>query len=95
MNKQLKNIRQGQTRWKVVVYEPGHIDGYDDQHIAAVHRCFVTSVSGNIVRYTVDDNGYMIAGREWFIRNTESSFRKALKKANLAIKKINNEIHRL
>lgn len=89
MNNREKNVRQGRTRWQVVVYEPGSFEGYDDQHIAVVNRCFVTSVSGNTIRYTANDNGYYMSGRTWFANNTESSYRKALKKAKYLIDVIN------
>lgn len=85
MNKREKNIRQGQTRWQVVVYEPGSLDGYDDRYVAAVQRCFVTSVSGNTIRFTVNHNEYYMSGRSWFAKNTETSYRKALKKAKYLI----------
>ena len=39
----MKKIKQGQARWKVVVYGPGKIEGYDDQYVAAVYPCFITS----------------------------------------------------
>ena len=47
----MKKIKQGQARWKVVVYEPGKIEGYDDQCVAVVYACFITSVDNGTIRY--------------------------------------------
>ena len=85
--KRLKNLRQGQTRWKVVVYEPGKLQGYDDQYVAAVYLCFVTAVRGTTVNYQ-SGNGPYICGREWFIKNTAQTYRKALAQARSAVKAI-------
>ena len=85
MNKREKNVRQGQTRWQVVLYEPGAFAGYDDRYVAVVHRCFVTSVSGNTVRYTIDGHSYMMSGRKWFIDHTEASYKRAIGKARYHI----------
>lgn len=82
--KRLKNLRQGQTRWQVVVYEPGKMEGFDDQHVAMVYRCFVTAVRGTTVNYQAGHGPY-ICGREWFIKNTESTYRKAVAKAQIAV----------
>lgn len=84
--KRLKNLRQGQTRWKVVVYEPGKVQGYDSQHVAMVYRCFVTAVRGTTVNYQCE-NGPYISGREWFIKNTKATYRKAVAKAQIAVNK--------
>lgn len=83
----MKKIRQGQTRWKVVVYEPGKIDGYDDQYVAMIYRCFVTAVSGSRLSYSCGSGPY-ICGSNWFIRNTESSYRRAYRKAKLMLNNV-------
>lgn len=82
--KRLKNVRQGKTRWMVVVYEPGKIQGHDDVHVAFVYSCFVTAVRGTTVHYR-NGAGPYISGREWFLKNTEPTFRKALSKGRDAI----------
>jgi len=82
--KRLKNLRQGQTRWKVVVYEPGKVQGYDNQYVAMVYRCFITAVRGTTVNYQCE-NGPYICGREWFINNTEGTYRKAAAKAQVEV----------
>lgn len=76
----MKKIRQGQTRWKVVIYDPGKIKGYDDQFVAVVYRCFVTKVNRSRVYYKCG-NGPYICGSNWFVRNTCSTFRKAMRQA--------------
>ena len=83
-SKKSKNVRQGQTRWKVVVYSPGKIEGYDDQYVAIVYRCFVTAVVGCAVHYQCGDADY-ICGRGWFIDNTVSTFRKAVAQAQIEV----------
>lgn len=78
-----KNVRQGHTRWKVVVYSPSQIEGYD-QYVAIVYRCFVTAVLGSTVHYQCGDADY-ICGRGWFINNTVSTFRKAVAQAQIEV----------
>ena len=54
----------------------------------------MTSVRGNIVYYTVDGKHYMMSGRTWFMNNTYSTFRKALKKSDTAIYEMQKECDR-
>ncbi len=85
--KRRKSPRQGQTRYKVVVYDPGKIEGYDDQYVAMVYRCFVTAVRGVTVNYQCGAGPYL-CGRSWFLKNTEPTFNKAMRKARAAIAKV-------
>ena len=88
--KRVKKLRQGQTRWKVVVYEQGKLQGYDDQFVAAVYNCFVTAVRGTTVNYRCGTIPY-ICGRAWFLANTAPTFRKAMDQARAAIAKATGE----
>lgn len=82
--KRMKNLRQGQTRWLLVVYEPDRIAGYEHQHVAFVYGCYITKVRGTTVFYR-NGAGPYLAGRSWFLNNTEPTFRKALAKGRAAI----------
>lgn len=84
--KRLKNLRQGHTRWKLVVYSPGQVEGYDDRHVAAVYGCAVTAVHGTTVHYCCGLGSY-ICGRQWFMENTFPTYRKAVVAARAAIAK--------
>lgn len=70
-------IKQGQTRYKVVIYEPGKVQGYDDEYVAMIYSCFVTKVNDGTVFYRTE-NGSYICRDSWFIKNTKSSKKKAI-----------------
>lgn len=74
-------VRQGHTRWKAILYKPGAFaDQPPDAHVALVHRCFVTATFGTTVKYDTESGPYL-CGREWFLRNTHASFRRAVREA--------------
>jgi len=80
-----KKIKQGQTKWKVVVYEPGKIEGYDDQYVACVYRCYADKVQNGNIDYTCGTKEYYICSEKFWNNKLEDTFRKALKKAQLEI----------
>lgn len=81
----MKKVRQGQTRWKVVIYEPGKVECYDDEYVAVVYMCRVTKVYGTTVYYSSSNTDHYIAGNEWFLKNTYSSHKTAINKAKLEL----------
>lgn len=80
--KRLKNLRQGQTRWLAIIYD---VD--DNEYVAVVYRCFITSVKNATVKYDCGSEGY-ICGRKWFVDNTAPTYRKAIKQANDSLRKM-------
>lgn len=70
-------IKQGQTRYKVVIYEPGEVQGYDDEYVAMIYSCFVTEVTTGTVFYRTESGSY-ICRDSWFVKNTKSSKKKAI-----------------
>lgn len=86
----MKKIKQGQTKWQVVVYEPGKIEGYDDQYVAAVYCCFVTKVKNGMVYYNTSSGPY-ICGRNFWNEELFQTFRKALANAKQQIDIINSQ----
>lgn len=79
--KRFKNLRQGQTRWKAVLYEAGRFADYPDQAVCIVYSCRVTAVRGMTV-YFRSENGPYIAGREGFFRTTLPTYRAAVRDAH-------------
>src|SRR5574343_391733 len=75
--KVIMKIKQGQTYWLSILYEPDTLSDYPEQYVSAVHRCFITKVKGNTVYYTVDNNQYYLCG----IRNKFYGFSKSKKLA--------------
>lgn len=86
----MKRIRSGHTRWKAVLYEPGHIDGYDDRAVCVVIACRVTQVHlhgahGRRVFYSTSTGGHYMAAEIGFLKRTYSSFRAACADARAQI----------
>jgi hypothetical protein len=86
----MKKVRQGHTKFKVVVYEPGKIDGYDDRHVACVYTCAVTKVVGPTIYYTTERGPYLANVLLWH-NKLFSTRRKALRYARQQIDKIDKE----
>ncbi len=85
----MKRIKQGQTKWQTVVYEPGKIDGYDNVHVAVVYSCYVTRVVGNQVYYNCSNGGpYICTDVNWNTKK-HKTYRKAWKEAVEKIGEIN------
>lgn len=86
-------VKQGHTKFKVVVYEPGKIEGYDDRHLAVVYTCMATNVerSSKTVHYTTEGGPYMAHENYWNNR-LFSTRRKALQEAHRRIDEINKAI---
>lgn len=57
--------RVGHCRWKAVVYEPGKLEGYDDQFVACVFPCHATKVTGKSVYYYCGENPYIAGFKFW------------------------------
>ena len=76
----MKKIKQGQTKWLVAVYEPGKIEGYDDQYVASVYPCYVAKAKNDTVWYNTPNGPYICGNKFW---NTKlfPTFRKALANA--------------
>lgn len=74
----MEKVKQGQTKWKAFVCDPGHVEGYDDQYVGLVYPCFVTSVKHNTVRYSCGDGFYMCHKQFWNDK-LHTTFRKAIK----------------
>lgn len=70
-------IKQGQTYWLSILYEPGKVQDYPQQYVSAVHRCFITGVKGNTFYCIIDDNQYYFCG----IRSKFYGFSKSKKLA--------------
>ena len=81
----MNKVKQGQTKWKSVVYDPNTIEGYDNEYVACVFRCFVTKVEGNFVYYTCGDDGYYICSNEFWNNKLHKTFRKAYKESLLEL----------
>lgn len=47
----MNRVKQGQTRWKAVVYEPGKVEGFEDCFVAYVYPCRVSKAGGGSVLY--------------------------------------------
>lgn len=82
----MKKIKQGQTRWLTVVYEPGKIEGYNEQYVAAVYPCFVTKVENNTVWYNTPSGPYL--SHVNYFNKLHKTFRKALSDAKQQISDI-------
>lgn len=83
----MKRVKQGHTKFKVVVYEPGKIEGYDDRHVACIYTCFVTKVEGNQISYATENYPYLCGPKFW--SKLFPTRRKALRYAQQQIDKIN------
>lgn len=86
----MKKIKQGNTKWKVVVYDPGDIEGYDEQYVACVYPCFVTKVSRNTVWYNTTIGPYLCEHGFWN-NKLFPSFRKAVAEAKRRIANIEED----
>jgi hypothetical protein len=86
----MKKVKQGHTKFKVVVYDPGKIEGYDDRYVACVFSCYVTKVKGTSVYYNTERGPY-IAHQVYWKNKLFSTRRKAFKYARQQIDKIDAE----
>lgn len=88
----MKKIKQGHTKFHVVIYEPGKIDGYDDCYVASVFTCFVTGVLGDTVYFRTErQDGYesrYMCGKNFWNDKLFSNRRKALREAQRRIDEI-------
>lgn len=82
--KKLKSLRQGQSRFQAVVYDPGKIEGYDNEYVALVSRCFITKVRGNTVFYDTDSGPYL-CHRQKFLEMSQPTYRAAVRQAKQLI----------
>lgn len=77
----MKRVKQGHTKFQVVVYDPGKIEGYDNEYVACVYSCFATKVTDKQIHYYCSNEyPYLCSGKFW---NTKlfSTRRKAMKEA--------------
>lgn len=72
-----KKIKQGQTKWKVVIYDPGKIEGYDEEYVGVVYSCFITKIIGNTIYYKCG-NGDYICSKEFWHKNLRNTIRQAI-----------------
>lgn len=62
----MKRVKQGHTKFQVVVYDPGKIEGYDNEYVACVYSCFVTKVEAGTIYYkSSNDYPYMCREKFW------------------------------
>lgn len=76
--------RQGQCRWKAVVYEPGKLEGYDEHFVACVFPCHATKVSARSVYFRCNDLPYIAGFDFWW--NLHQSRRAAERAARAAMR---------
>lgn len=82
--KKMMSLRQGQSRFQAVVYEPGKIEGYDNEYVAIVTRCFITKTRGNTVFYDTC-NGPYLCHRQKFLEMSQPTYRSAMREARKLI----------
>jgi hypothetical protein len=87
----MNKVKQGHTKYKTVVYEPGKIEGYDDRHVAAVYTCFVTKVTDTTVYYTTERGHYM-CGKQFWKERLFSTYRKAMREARQRVEAIDRRL---
>lgn len=85
----MKKVRQGQTRWLSVLYEPGAFSDNPENHCAVVYMCRVTKVVGKSVYYNTQSGHPYIAHENWFLKNTHKTFRKAYRECQRMIDEVN------
>lgn len=73
----MMKIKQGQTKWKVVVYDPGKIDGYDEEYVGVVYSCYITKIDNTNIYYRCGD-GYYICSEKFWNTKLKDSFRQAV-----------------
>lgn len=74
----MNKVKQGQTKWLPIVYEPGKIQGYENEYLGVVYQCFVTKVTNKTIHYQCG-NGFYMCGKEYWENNLYKTFRKARK----------------
>lgn len=77
----MKKVKQGHTKFKVVVYDPGKIDGYDDKYVACVYSCFVTKVEAGTIYYQSSSNYPYMCGEKFWHGKLFNTRRQATKEA--------------
>lgn len=96
----MKRVRQGQTRWKAVVYEPGKIEGFDDSFVAYVYPCRVEKAEGSAVRYRCGYGGnlhsmpYICSDTFWhkkLHKTYRAAFRASMVELNAVIARVKGE----
>ena len=86
-------LKQGQTWYQSVVYDPDKLEGYPNEYVGIVWKCFITKVQGSTIEYRTS-NGCYISGTGFFRKNKFKTIRKASKNCQYTVDLKNNEMWR-